>query len=552
METPAITYAAMSGSSTARLQWTASTGAAGYDVYRSNSLNGTYRWIKRVTSNSTYNYNLAVNTSYYYKVQAYRMYSTKVCTAKSYASPMVRYQAPVFTTLRQNSTNNAYLAWSSVPGAQGYQLSRSTSLNGTYSFVKNVTGTNTFNNNLTPGQLYYYKVKSFTYSGSSKVYGAISSPGSLRILATPVITSAVAYNSSTAAISWGAVTGAAGYSLYRCTTANGTFTWTKSVTTTSTYNYNLSAGTHYYKVAAYVLNGSTKILSNKSTAASVTLSNDVTYRALVIGNWDFPGTSQDRPMDDSARNVRAMLSYCNMGGSSYNITTRYNLSASGIRAAIPSAFAGADDNDVSLFYIGTHGWLGTGSDSGSLEGADGSKLLPTQLRDTLNQVRGTIIVFVDSCGSGALIKSADGSSGDADVFSKSDASSFNSAIISAFSGITVKTGELRASKYKVLTACAYNTYSYANWPEYPQPYIPAYNGWTYFSKGLCLAGGSNLETLTTLRGDTNHDSIVTLQEAYVYTKNYCNSINNTYSGIPPEDMIVQVYPANSSYPLFRR
>ena len=69
---------------------------------------------------------------------------------------------------------------------------------------------------------------------------------------------------------------------------------------------------------------------------------------------------------------------------------------------------------------------------------------------------------------------------------------------------------------------------------------------------FACGAGCNYEAYTNMRADSNSDSIVTLQEAYVYTRNYCINVNNNDSNIPSIDMAVQVYPANSTYPLFRR
>ena len=148
--------------------------------------------------------------------------------------------------------------------------------------------------------------------------------------------------------------------------------------------------------------------------------------------------------------VKAARGYLNIGGKTYSVTKRYNLTASQILANIPSAFAGADSDDVSMFYYCGHGVTGTSSNSGALYCMDESLVLPTALRNALNNVQGTVIVFIDACGSGAYIKSS-GLTADT---AKASANAFNNAIVSAFAGITEKTGELKTSKYKVLTAAA--------------------------------------------------------------------------------------------------
>ena len=297
-----------------------------------------------------------------------------------------------------------------------------------------------------------------------------------------------------------------------------------------------------------MLYGTQKVYSDRSGAVALTttLPSGITYRALVVGNANY-WYETDLEMDHSADNMGIMLSNLNMNGNGFNVFRRYNLTGPQILSALQSAFSGADDDDVSLFYYGGHGMIGTGSNSGSLCGVDGSLVLPSQLRNALNAVPGVIVVLLDSCGSGAYIKSKDSPAGKAEVSAEGSATDFNNAIISAFSGITTKTGELLTGKYKVITSCAYNTVGYAWYDGYGY-------GAGFFGEALCLACGWNLRShaLTTLRGDVNGDTTVTLQEAYVYSRNFCKNINDQDSSIPPDAMSVQVYPANSSFMLYKR
>ena len=64
------------GSKTARVTWTAVSGASGYEVWRKMWSSGTYAIVSTQTANSLTNTGLAVNKTYYYKVRAYRMVGT--------------------------------------------------------------------------------------------------------------------------------------------------------------------------------------------------------------------------------------------------------------------------------------------------------------------------------------------------------------------------------------------------------------------------------------------------------------------------------------------
>jgi hypothetical protein len=529
---PVITDAAISGENTALIQWNAVPDADGYFLYRSDKLYGTYAAVAVVDTPYCTNNGLTQNQPYYYKVAAYRVYSTTVIGALSAASPMVKYIVPVITYVRQYGTTGAQIAWTGV-SASGYEVFRSDAENGTYSYIKAATGTRTFDYNLTPGAFCWYKIRFYKTIGGVRNYSVYSSPVSVQILAAPIITSAERTTSSSALIVWGAVGGASGYSLYRATSVNGTYALIKSVQGTSVYDTGLSTRTYYYKVAAYVRYGSTKVYGIKSEAVPVTVSTtpDVAYRALVIGQSNYQYMATLHGAADGA-NLSSLLSRLAMDGQTYQTTVKSNQTAAQILSDIPAAFAGADSNDVSLFFYSGHGNESTGTAAGSLYGVDSGPVTPSQLKNALDNVPGTVIVLIDSCGSGAYIYDNNTKKTAAIPLTKEDADTFTNAFISAFYSPTLKTGELLTGKYQVLAACEYGTYSYET----------SQGG--FFTNALCKAGGWDPinHIRLNLLGDSNSDSTVTLQEGYSYVYNHTNL---SYQ-------VVQIYPLGSAYPLFCR
>lgn len=149
------------------VSWTAVTGAASYQVYRSTTYNGTYSAVGGLTASTSYSdtdAGLTVSTNYYYEVRAY---------ASGYYSDYSTYNAgykglPTVTglTASTNLTSNAVkLAWTAVSGATGYQIYRSSTYNGTYDYLGYTSAT--IYNNAPPSfeTYYYYKVR--PYSNSS-------------------------------------------------------------------------------------------------------------------------------------------------------------------------------------------------------------------------------------------------------------------------------------------------------------------------------------------------------------------------------------------------
>ena len=115
---PVITKSDISGANTALIQWKEVPGAKGYVLYRANSISGNYTVVAKVDTPYYYNGGLTENTPYYYKVAAYRVYSTTVYGALSSASRMVRYRVPAITYVHQSGTTAARIAWASM-GATG-------------------------------------------------------------------------------------------------------------------------------------------------------------------------------------------------------------------------------------------------------------------------------------------------------------------------------------------------------------------------------------------------------------------------------------------------
>ena len=162
-------------------------GANGYDVYRSTSKDGKYTLRKTITSKNTIEFTdtgLDTNTTYYYKVRAYRMIADK----KKYGSySEIVCAKPVLskTTITVSSkSKKATIKWNKVLGASGYKVYSATSSNGTYSLKKTITSINTLsytNTNLVSGKTYYYKVRAYRNVNGKVVYGPYSAVKSKKI-----------------------------------------------------------------------------------------------------------------------------------------------------------------------------------------------------------------------------------------------------------------------------------------------------------------------------------------------------------------------------------
>jgi fibronectin type 3 domain-containing protein len=260
-----------------KVSWYSVPGANGYEVYRSTTSTGTYSKIATVTSGSTLTYtNSSVSTgvNYYYKVRAYRtingvkVYSpyTKVAIGK--AIPVT----PTSVKAASASYNSLKTSWSAVSGATGYEIYQATSSAGTYSNIGTTTSTSFTKTGLTTNQTYYIKVRAYKTVGSTKVYSNYSTVVNAKpIPSVPTSFQAARASSTSVKLTWGAVTGATGYEVYRATTSTGTYSLLKATTSLTYTNSGLTTGkTYYYKVRAYRTIGTTKVYSSWTNVIGTT------------------------------------------------------------------------------------------------------------------------------------------------------------------------------------------------------------------------------------------------------------------------------------------
>ena len=279
--------------------------------------------------------------------------------------------------------------------------------------------------------------------------------------------------------------------------------------------------------------------------------NKVVYRALLIGNNDYPGTEYDladSPYFDMIMMENA-LSRSSLNGIKYtDITDLPDLSASEILSAIAAMKnKGIDSNDVTLFYYSGHGgqMAATEADTG-IVGVDNYLINVPVLKAALDTIPGTVIVILDSCFSGMFI----GKNG---VVTKSaaasDPKSFNQVIGGAFTGPQAK--GLTTSKYHVITASRKNETSLSVHFGTTSDGYRVYVGLsTYY---LACAGGYILgdQTTNVLYADTNSNKIATIKEVYdfadYYVDKYVLSANN-----PRITQDMQYFTTNTSFPIFGR
>jgi fibronectin type 3 domain-containing protein len=264
-----------------KISWQNVTLATSYEVYRSETENGSYTSIGTSVNTEYTDTGLTADTVYYYRVRAKSGSQYSGYSAAAFAAA-TDLQAPAGLIASAGSSTQITLTWNSVPEATGYYIYRAASSAGNYASIGNVSGTSFNDTGLTSGTTYYYKVRSYkngVYSNySAAVYAATT-------VAVPTNLQATAISDSQISVSWDEPSGGAQYYyIYTAVSASGPWTQTAYVSTTSYTHSGLTEGqTYYYKVRAYrngVYSGDSVVVSTVIVAAGLYIQNSNGYTPI--------------------------------------------------------------------------------------------------------------------------------------------------------------------------------------------------------------------------------------------------------------------------------
>jgi len=247
--------AAIAGNAQAALSWSASSGAASYNLYRGTSAGGeSGTAIATGITGTTYtNTGLTNGVTYYYKAAAVNTGGTSPYSNEASVTPQIPAPPPPTGLGATAGVTQVSLSWTASSGAASYNLYRGTSAGGESgtALVMGLTGTTYVNTGLTAGTTYYYKAAAVNAGGTSSTSNEASATAEAPIPAAPTSLTATPGNAQVS-LSWPSSSGATSYSIYRGTSSGGESTTAiASVTTTTYVNTGLTNGTlYYYKVTA--------------------------------------------------------------------------------------------------------------------------------------------------------------------------------------------------------------------------------------------------------------------------------------------------------------
>ncbi|MBO4927300.1 MAG: leucine-rich repeat protein [Clostridiales bacterium] len=310
-----------------KLTWTKASGADRYNIYRSETENGTYEYVESVQKVESFvDMNVEHGKTYYYKVRAYKKidgivyyggYSNKNGISCSFAKvPTVRVAPKSGVTMT--------ISWGTVSGANTYEIWYAKD-GDSFSLAKvaGKTQTSTSHTGLTAGTRYSYKIVAKDRDGNIV---AVSEMKKSVALATPKLISVVTTDDGVE-LSWSKASGADRYNVYRSTSENGNYEYIESVQKVEAYvDTTAQAGvTYYYKVRAYkkidgiVYYGGYSDGSSDDTPESIT---DAVVEDLGLGASKFRVTIGTKVLEENVdyRLASVFQGYDSMGNAIHEVT----------------------------------------------------------------------------------------------------------------------------------------------------------------------------------------------------------------------------------------
>jgi|GEM_PF-1447499 len=249
---------ASDGTNTSRveLDWGSVSGASQYRVARATSQNGSKTELGSWSSSRSYNdTNASAGVVYYYFVKA-RSGSSSNDVESDYSAYETGYRAlegpSNFDATDGTETNGVDLSWSSLSGASQYRCGRATSSSGSISELGSWSSSRSYTDtSATIGQIYYYYVKARSSSSNGYAEGEWSTvdTGHRGIAAPSSVQASDGTNQSAVEITWGSVSYADDYRVYRATSSSSSATRTAISNWQSSRSFNdttATPGTTYY------------------------------------------------------------------------------------------------------------------------------------------------------------------------------------------------------------------------------------------------------------------------------------------------------------------
>lgn len=243
-----------------QISWEASAGSSGYQIFRSQSVQGRYEEIGRVSGKSNCSFvdeNVVPGKAYYYKVRPTNQNHTGF---GSFSEPERgrTIGKTAITAITSLSSQKMQISWRKVSNAQAYEIYRGTQKGGKFRKIATVKGSTRkyVDQSVKSGKKYYYKIMATGNLNGVRITSGYSETASFRALKQVKISSVKMTANDYLRIKWGKVAGATKYKIFRASSRNGSYKKiaivpSKGSNLTYTDKDVISGKTYYYRVQAY-------------------------------------------------------------------------------------------------------------------------------------------------------------------------------------------------------------------------------------------------------------------------------------------------------------
>lgn len=282
---PEVTKATADSQNSLTVSWSSSKGAVKYNLYRRMSGEESYVLLKSGLTSTTYtDTSLKSGTNYWYKASAVDSSGNETAQGQNYNG----VTKPDPMTIEIVSPTSLKLTWKNIAGQPNanFKIYRKVDGDANYTEVKTVQATSYTDTGLKPNTTYryYFSVRD---ENNTRQFCSSSSVRQTTRIEMPLLTEA---KNSTGGVDlkWGAISGAAGYRVYRKNSSGAWDILAANVTATSYKDKNVTSGTNYtYTVRAY--KGAYATADAKRYEAAYWSSYDTTGKTVLY--------KEDKPAD---------------------------------------------------------------------------------------------------------------------------------------------------------------------------------------------------------------------------------------------------------------
>lgn len=225
-------------STSIRVYWNNLESANSYNIYRSESSNGTYELIKNITDTYTDDNGRSPNTEYFYKITA--VDERGESNISPYTSAITKLPQVMGETISSPTLDSLTISWNSVDGADGYKIYRDSQ------YLCSLSNTTYVDTGLEQATFYEYSIYAYNSNGDG-AYGGKYGGATLGIPYPPE--NIVKTNNGEIdkiLFSWDPAIGADEYKIYRSDSESGPYILHDTTSNTNYSDLGLESHSYYY------------------------------------------------------------------------------------------------------------------------------------------------------------------------------------------------------------------------------------------------------------------------------------------------------------------